>query len=358
MLAPALLLLAFHTATPPALVGAIAAEAGVEYDSNANRGPSDGSLGPDEMPRSGPLFRGLVNNQLQYASGAQRLRLQLQAGGKQFLLPGLQDQNVGVLAATYDHGRQFRLVRLGAAVDYYEAIQAPSTLLGARDFRSLSIASRLVGARPVGANRQHRIDGGLDIGGQLFMFKPDPSYSFLAPSIAGRFGSALHAGDPDLGHDFDLGLHLRFDYRGYMFGRTDLFIQAGGSATWQGPLLIQLGYTVQLDLSNYSDESYQRHLVLAKVAFRLPGDFYVTAKTQMNLLQGAPGLFVPVSNIDDDNRSLALLDIERPLPHGLAILVRYAAYFSLPRQTGEALGAYQRHTGYLGFRYNWKAKRP
>lgn len=358
MLAPALLLISFHAATPPVLAGAIAAESGVEYDSNANRGPSDGSLGPDEAPRGGPLLRGLLNSQLQYASASQRLRLQLQAGGKQFLLPGLQDQNVSVIAAAYDHGRQFRLVRLGAAVDYYEAIQAPSTLLGGRDFRSLSVASRLVGARTVGASRAHRVEGGLDIGGQLFMFKPDPSYSFLAPSIAGRFGSALHAGDPDLGHDFDLGVHLRFDYRGYMFGRTDLFIQGGGSATWQGPLLVQLGYTVQLDLSNLSNESYQRHLVLAKIAFRLPGDFYVTAKTQLNLLQGAPGLFVPVSNIDDDNRSLALLDIERPLPRGFAILVRYAGYFSLPRETGEALGAYQRHTAYLGFSYNWKAKRP
>jgi hypothetical protein len=358
MLAPALLLISFHAATPHAMAGAIAAEAGLEYDSNANRGPSDGSLGPDETPRGGPLLRGLLNSQLQYVSPTQGLRMQLQAGGKQFLLPGLQDQNISVIAAAYDHGRQFRLVRVGAAIDYYEAVQAPSTVLGARDFRSLSVASRLVGARPVGSSRQHRVEGGLDIGGHLFMFKPDPSFSFLAPSIAGRFGSALHAGDPDLGHDFDLGLHLRIDYRGYMFGRADLFIQGGGSVTWQGPLLVQLGYTVQLDLSNFADESYQRHLVLAKVGFRLPGDFYVTAKTQMNLLQGAPGLFVPVSNIDDDNRSLALLDVERPLPRGFALLLRYSGYFSLPRQTGEVGGAYQRHTGYLGVSYNWKAKRP
>jgi hypothetical protein len=353
MLAPALLLLVVSAKAPLALAGAIAAESGVEYDSNANRAPSDGSLGPEEMPRGGPLLRGLMNSQLHYAGGRQRLRLQLQAGGKQFLTPALQDQNVSVIAAAYDHGAQLRLARIGAAIDYYEAIQAPATELGSRDFRSLSVANRIVGARAIGPARQHRIEGGIDLGGQMFMFKPDEAYSFLAPSIASRFGGTVHAGDPDLGHDFDLGLHLRIDYRGYIAGRSDLFIQTGGSITWQGPLLAQLGYTLQLDYSTEPNESYQRHLILAKLAFRIPGDFYVTAKVQMNLLLGAPGVIY--SNVDDDNRSLAVFDVERPLPRNFALHLRYSGYFSLPRESG---GLYQRHTGYLGLTYNWKAKRP
>ena len=350
MLGSALLLISITAAVPLGLAGAISAEAGVEYDSNANRALSDSSLDPDAAPRGGPLFRGLSSSQLSYSGGRQRLRLQLQAGGKQFLVPSLRDQSVSVFAAAYEHAVQLDRVRLGGAVDYYDAYQAPAALLYSRDFRSLSVVGRLSGARPLGS-RPHRLDGGLDIGGQLFMFKPDSAYSFLAPSIAARLGTALHAGEPDLGHDFDLGIHLRLDYRGYMFGRTDVFLQSGASATWQGPLLVQLGYTVQLDLSNSANESYQRHLVLGKLAFRIPGDFYVTAKAQLNLLQGAPGLYVPVSNIDDDNRSLALLDIERPLRHGFALLLRYVGYFSLPR---EMTAPYQRHTAYLGISYAWK----
>jgi hypothetical protein len=358
MLAPVAALL-FRAAMPLApggvVSGSVTAESGVEYDSNANRAQIDDAAMTAEPPRGGPLLRGLSSGQLSYAGGKQRLRLQLQAGGKLFLLPSLQDQNIGVIAGTYEHAAQLTKVRVGAAVDYYDAYQAPAMLQEKRDFRSLTAAFRLTGGRPVGESRLHRVDGGLDLGGQLFMFKPDSSYSFLAPSLLGRLTTTLHAGDPELGHDFDLGVHARIDYRGYMYGRTDVFVQSGASFTWQGPLLLQVGYTVQLSLSTIDGESYQRHLVLAKLGFRIPGDFYVTAKAQMNLLQGAPGLFVPVSNIDDDNRSLALLDIERPLPRGFALLLRYAGYFSLPRESGPS---YERHTAYLGASYSWKAKSP
>lgn len=202
----------------------------------------------------------------------------------------------------------------------------------------------------------HSIDGSLDVGGQFFQYKPDSSYTFIAPSVAGRLGVRLHAGDPDLGHDFDVGLHARLDYRGYLYGRTDVFVQTGASVTWQGPLLVQLGYTLQLNLSNFSDESYQRHLPLLKVGFRIPGDFYVTIKGQLSLVQGAPGLLIPVANIDDDNRSLALLDIERPLPRGFAIAARYTGYFAL-RLPSDRSPDYQRHTVYLGLSYTWKGKR-
>lgn len=362
MLAPALLLIAATVNLPLALGGSVSADAGVEYDSNANRAPSDGSLGTEVTPRGGPLLRALTSGQLAYAQDRQRLRLQLQAGGKLFLTPNLQDQDVAVIATTYEHGAQFERVRLTGLIDYYDAFQAPATLLEMRDFRSLSVLGRLAFARPIGGSpgadgvepRRHRIDGGLDLGGQLFMFKPDSSFSFLAPSLSGRFGTALHAGDPELGHDFDLGAHFRIDYRGYMYGRTDIFIQTGASGTWQGPLLVQLGYTVQLDLSNETDQSYQRHLLLAKIGARLPGDIYLTAKTQLNLLQGAPGLYVPVSNIDDDNRSLALLDLARPLPRGFTLVLRYTGYFSLP---SESISPYQRHTAYVGASYAWKGQR-
>ncbi len=357
-----LLASALPSVGPLALAGVVNADAGVEYDSNASRiSPSSAS---DLLVRGGPLLRGTAGGQLQYAGGRQRLRAQLQVGGKVFLVPTLQDQDVGVLLGSYEHGLRLlpdsRLRLLGFA-DYYEAFQAPASLLESRDFRSLSGGARLAGTRELPSTPQHRIDGGIDLGVQYFAFKPDEAFTFLAPSLSSRVNFLLHAGDPELGHDFDLGLHLRADYRGYMFGRNDLFIQGGGGLTWQGQVLLQLGYMVQLALSNLDGESYQRHLLLTKLSFRLPGDFYVTGKAQINLLQGAPGLYVPVSNIDDDNRSLALVHIERPLPHGLSLVLRYTGYFSLPGERtggfGVATESYQRHTGYLGLSYTFKARR-
>jgi hypothetical protein len=354
MLAPALLLISAITTMPLGLSGSVGADAGLEYDSNANRAPSDGSLGPDELPRGGPLLRELISSQLNYQGSGQLLHLQLQTGGKLFLTPDVQDQNVGVISANYEHLARLGRLLLGGALDYYDAYQAPATVIDSRDFRLLGAMARLTASRLIGAGRKQRIFGGLDLGGIFFQYKPDDSYSFLAPSILGRLGASLHAGDPDLGHDFDLAAHVRVDYRSYLIGRTDVFVETGVSATWQGPLLAQIGYTVQFDLSDVSDQSYQRHLFLAKLAFRIPGDFYVTAKTQLDLLEGTAGLVLPVSNIDDDNRSLALLNIARPLSHGLSIVARYAGYFSLPNDSTP----YQRHTAYLGLSYLWKARRP
>ncbi|MBL9007371.1 MAG: hypothetical protein JNJ46_24145 [Myxococcales bacterium] len=345
-------------AVPSSLVAGVNADAGVEYDSNANRV----SPGTDTSVRGGPLLRGTMGTQLGYAGGRQRLRAQLQIGGKVFLLPTLQDQNVGVILGSYEHGVQLvsdGRLRLSGVADYYDAFQAPASLIESRDFRSLSVSVRLAGVREMPSAPQHRIDGGLDLGMQYFAFKPDAAFTFVAPSAAARLSALLHAGDPELGHDFDLSLHLRADYRGYMFGRTDLFIQTGGSLTWQGPALLQAGYMVQLALSNTNGESYQRHLVLAKLGVRLPGDLYVTGKAQLNLLQGAPGLYVPVSNIDDDNRSLGLIDIERPLPRGFGLVLRYTGYFSLPgeRSSLDAMGSYQRHTVYLGASYAYRTRK-
>lgn len=351
-------MLLLAAAPPAALRGTVTADAGLEYDSNASRiaiYPPPPNPPADQvvlLPRAGPLLRAMASGTLGYAGPRQRLRLQLSLGGKVFLLPSLEDQNVGVVQLGYEHGAQLGRLRIGGAVDYYDAFQAPAALEESRSLRSLNAALRLVHTRPLG--ELHRLEGGLDLGAQYFDYKPDPGFSFLAPSLTGRFGAHLHAGDPDLGHDFDLGTHARFEYRSYMGGRTDLFLQLGGAVTWQGPLLLSLGYTVQLNFSSRENESYQRHLPLLKLAFHLPGDVYVTAKGQLNLLSGTAGLFVPAGNVDDDNRSLALLDLERPLPRGFAVSARYSGFFSLPRDAGPS---YQRHTAYLGLSYTFRASR-
>ena len=55
-------------------------------------------------------------------------------------------------------------------------------------------------------------------------------------------------------------------------------------------------------------------------------------------------------------RSLAIFDLERPLPRGFSLSVRYTGYFGLPT---DSTSAYERHTVYLGLSYTVKrSKKP
>ena len=335
---------------PAALRGTVAADAGVEYDSNANRAEA----GAPVSPQASPLVRFSGSGQLDETRGRHRLRLQLTAGGKIFFLPGAQDQDVGVVQLGYEEGAQLGRLRLSGVLDYYDAFQASSAgSITSRDFRAAGTGLRLSGARGLGL---HSLEGGIDATGQLFMYKPDSAYSFLSPTLQGRGLARLHAGDPELGHDFELGAHARLDYRGYLYDRRDLFLQGGATAAWVGPVLLQIGYTLQLNLSSSQAEGYLRHLLMAKVAVRIPGDLYLTLKGQLNVLAAAPAVFVPVATIDEENRSVALADLERPLPRGFAISARYAGYFNAPGLGGTE-PAYQRHTVYLGISYKLRRQR-
>lgn len=331
--------------TPAVLSGTVAADAGIEYDSNPARVPSDGSF--DVLPQGAPLLRGLLSGSLAYAGPTQRLRLQATTTGKIFLIPEQQQQNVLVAQLGYEHGRKLGRSLLVGMIDYYDAFQASAPPSLQRDFRSVAAGGRFQSVRPYDGG--HRLDGGLQLTGQLFHYKPDTLQSFAGPSLLTRIGGRVHRGDPELGHDFDLSLQARVDYRIYGPVRNDLFLSLGTSITWQGPLLIQLGYSAQVNLSSSQLESYQRHLPLLKVAFQLPGELFVTIKGQLNLLQATPGLTVPIQSIDEDNRSLVLFDLERPLPRGFAVSARYSGYFSLPSDGAP----YQRHTALLNLSYRF-----
>jgi hypothetical protein len=331
---------------PAALSGSVAADAGIEYDSNPARVPSDGSLGVD--PQGAPLFRGLVAGTLAYAGPKQRLRLSATTTGKAFFTPEAQSQNVLVAQLGYEHGAKLNRTLVVATIDYYDAFQASAPTYLERDFRSLSGGGRFHSVRPL--ENGHRLDGGLQLSGLLFDYKPDPLQSFAGPSLLAKLGGRIHAGDPELGHDFDLNLQGRSDLRFYGPVRRDVFLAFSTSVQWQGPLLIQLGYTAQINLSSSELESYQRHLPMLKVAFHLPGELFVTAKGQLNLQKAAPGLTFPIQSIDEDNRSVALFDVERPLPKGFALSARYTGYFSLP---SDGTSPYQRHTGLLNVSYRF-----
>ena len=88
--------------SPAVLSGTVATDAGIEYDSNPARVPSDGSLGL--LPQGSPLVRGLLSGSLAYAGTKQRLRISATTTGKVFLTSEQQQQNVLVAQFGYEHG--------------------------------------------------------------------------------------------------------------------------------------------------------------------------------------------------------------------------------------------------------------
>ena len=331
---------------PNALAGGVVADAGVEYDSNPARLPSDGSLG--QWPTGSVLFRGLVSGNLAYGGPVQRLRIHATTAGKVLFSKEHQGQNTLVAQFGYDHGARIGRSFLGGFFDYHDALQAEAPVYVSRDFRSLAGGGRLQTVRSYAAGR--RLDFSVKGIGHFFHYKPDSLQSFVGPSFFTQLVGRLHRGDPELGDDFDLALSGKVEYRTYGPVRSDVFLSFSASAQWQGPFLVQTGYSAQINLSTVGLESYQRHLPFAKVAFTLPGELFMTLKVQLNLVKSAPGLTVPIQNIDEDNRSLALLDLEKPLPKGFAFGARYTGYFSLP---SDGAAPYQRHTGLLNANYRF-----
>lgn len=340
------------TARPMALSGAVSAEVGPEYDSNANR--ADQGRADADPVQGSFLLRAQASGQLQYQRGRHGLRVQLSLGGKQFFAssPAVQDQNVGVIQLGYEEAVQLGRLRLGGVLDYYDAYQQAAASSGrARDVRTGGTGLRLSGAAVLA--RLHQLDGDVDLTGQYFQYKPDAAYSFVAPSLAARLRLRLHAGDPELGHDFELSLRGRVDGRSYFLGdgRLDAYGELGVGLSWIGPVLLQAGYALQVNpTGQLGPDGYQRHAVSAKVAARLPGEVYLTVKGQIT----TAGV-VPTATIDED-RSLAMVDLQRALPRGFTLSCRYTGFFNVG-WFGPPATDYQRHTVYLGVGYRFRGQR-
>jgi predicted dehydrogenase len=86
---------------------------------------------------------------------------------------------VGVVRLNYEEGAQLGRVRVAAILDYHDAFQQASAPgLGQRDFRVADTGLRLAGQRPLSG--LHRLDWGMDLTGQLFMYAEDWIY---APAV-------------------------------------------------------------------------------------------------------------------------------------------------------------------------------
>jgi hypothetical protein len=356
---------------------ALRLELGPEYDTNANRAEVVAGAQNSDQPTGSALIRTTARGTLAWSRGVSLLRLSVGGGAKVFLNPDVYDQTtfVGQLGAD-ERLRVSDHVDLGLAGDYYDATQldvrAPTCpgCLRHRDFRTGTVAPRITFVDDAGYLA-------LSAGYRGFEWKPDANFNFQAAQARAVGSAHILGGRAGRENEWDLtGAYLlerrwfdgradvnlcrdKIDYSCVLPGndaRADWFHEASLDASFLGPLLVALGYAVQLNLSNSFGFSLIRHIFTLKLGYRLPWQIYATAKAQLfvtsyfdPVLLAPPTVTVSTNNIEDENRNSLIVDLERPVGKlGLSVELRYSLYTN---ELSASPASFLRQVVYLGLSY-------
>ncbi|HEY1585354.1 MAG TPA: hypothetical protein VGH63_06665 [Polyangia bacterium] len=368
---------------------------GPEYDSNANRAEivANSADAPD-TPTGSFLLRGTATGRLIWRADRSTLRVTVDAGGKVYFNPAVFDQDV--FAINVDAEERVRLARfLHFAVvgDYYDSWQLPVAPYRARDFRSGAPLARLYFVDPLG---EVVLTGGY----RGFQYKPDPYFDFQAAQATAYAVARLVFGKNDE-HELDIAATYHFERRWFngvveyfqpdhepfvpdpMSGHTaqcayglpiqsyclfagtderrDWFHEAGIELTYVGPVLVAVGYGIQLNLSNSFGQSLLRHIVTLKLAYRFPWNLYATLKAQLYASTYLDPVLLDQEintqtfiTIEDENRNNVIVDLERPIGDtGLAVNARYSVFTN---ELTSSPVSFLRQVVYLGLTYRVGAR--
>ncbi len=358
---------------------------GPEWDSNANRAEVVAGVADPDHPTSSFLLRMTVLGTLAWRHGDNILNVSANLGGKIYFNPAVFDQDVLVAqAAAEDRARVTRFFHLAAAADYYDAWQLPVDPYRHRDFRSGRVVARAYFVDPLG---EVTLTGGY----RGFQYKPDPYFDFQAGTANVRAVARAHFG-PDGEHELDVaavyslerryftGVAQLFDANqpGCAYGqpiiqrcvvagteaRNDWFHEGGIELTYVGPLLVAIGYGLQLNLSNSfgEGESLLRQMFTLKLAYRLPWNLYATLKAQLYINKYLDPLLLDQTvinsqtfvTIEDENRNAVIIDVERPIGStGLALDARYSIFTN---ELSATPVSFLRQLVYLGLTYRVGAR--
>ena len=368
---------------------------GPEYDSNANRAETvaDAQTSPD-TPTGSFLLRTQGTLRMNWRTSSNSLRLYATAAGKIFFNPAVFDQDTFVLSlGGEDRVRVARFLHLAVVADYYDAWQLQVAPYRARDFRSGTVLGRLYFLDPLG---EVALSGGY----RGFQYKPDPYFDFQAGQVTAYAVARLVFGAND-DHELDVAATYHMERRwfagvvenfadpqnppgtpppvpplppcayGYPIAqrcliagtdsRRDWFHEAGLELTYVGPLLVAVGYGLQINLSNSFGQSLLRHIVTLKISYRFPWSLYATLKAQLY----ASTFLDPVLldqrfnaqtfvSIDDENRNNVIVDLERPIGDtGLAVNARYSIFTN---EISPSPVSFLRQVVYLGLTYRVGAR--
>jgi hypothetical protein len=354
---------------------------GPEYDSNANRAEVvAGNVDSPDHATGSFLLRSTGDLRLTWKTDYNLLRISIGAGGKLFFDPAVFDQDVFALSlAAEERVRLVRFMSLAILGDYYDAWQLPVAPFRARDFRSGSAVGRLYFFDRLG---EVALTGGY----RGFQYKPDPYFDFQAGQ-ATAYAVARLAFGANGDHELDLSANYHVERRFFagvvelldqtqclpghpvldtclMAGtakRDDWFHEAGAELTYVGPLLVGVGYGIQLNLSNSFGQSLLRQIITLKLSYRLPWQLYATVKAQLLITRYLDPVLLDTNvasqtfiTIDDENRNAVIADLERPFgSSGLAVNARYSVFTN---ELTPSPVSFLRQVVYLGLTYRVGAR--
>jgi hypothetical protein len=353
------------------------AELGPELDTNAHRTETINGAGVANAPLvSSPLARAVLAAWLSDVVGnGHQVAMSATLAAKVFEKSEARDEDVGIAESTFlwraPLGARHALTLTGA---YYEAFQREGTPAASsfdrRDFRSLTPTLRFTSA--VGAHAELGVSGGY----RLFVFKPDRSFDFQAPTASLELRWARETDDG--GADWESSFRATFERRAFEGApfvvdptcpagetcppisgdgtRRDHFVTGALDVSRTGRVLVGGGYALHVNRSNSIGETVTRHFVTAHFASRLPGELYLALRAEILFARYGDQVVVaqsatagrPFVSIEDENRNSVRVDLSRNLTDCLQLIARYTFYAN---ELGAGNGSYRRQTALLSLAF-------
>jgi hypothetical protein len=351
------------------------AELGPDLDTNAHRTEMINVAGTVNPPLvSSPLARAVLTTSLSDVVGdGHVVSMSATLAAKVFEKSEARDEDVGIAESSLlwraPLGRRAALALAGA---YYEAFQReaaePVYSYDRRDFRSLTPTLRLVGA--VADHAELGVGGGY----RVFVFKPDRSFDFQAPtaSLDLRWARETEDGGADWEATFRAAYERRaFDGRPFVSDpscptcppisgdgtRLDHFVTGALDLARTGRVLVGGGYALHVNRSNSFGETVTRHFVTAHFAAALPLDLYLALRAEILFARYGDHVVVAQTtdtagrtfvSIEDENRNSARVDLSRNLTDRLQLIARYTFYSN---ELGAGDVTYRRQTALLSIAF-------
>jgi len=361
-------------------VWTLSAEAGSEYDSNVHRVEVPEGEEPDIA--ASPLLRAGSRLRLSWPVDRQRrFRLTAFGGGKLFLTPEGEGENVAVLAAEggYDHRLRERAATLSLRGSYYDSFSLdPTSSLAGRTFGLLGAEGAVV-LHGAGSHRLTLVAGGRD-----FRYKPDSDFDWTGDHYGLLYRTTVWRGDPDQDLDaaaIEVGLSYELERRGYdgraftnhcpgpaadptcfvptALARADLHHRAELEVAWTGDRIWSAGYQIEVNDSNSYGQSLVRQRIELGLTTETWARVFLTARAALQLTSFLDPLLLARDvnaqsfiTIDDDNRDSLSVNLARDITRTWTAEARYALYSN---EFSEDV-SFRRQTVYLGAVYQYGRK--
>jgi hypothetical protein len=199
--------------------------------------------------------------------------------------------------------------------------------------------------------------------GHRFLYYPWFDYSFAgtelggsiryrwtrrhALSLSGQTATRRHA-SPALGFIDGTGTLVEKERR------RDAVLGVSAHYSYRGPVAAGFGYSFDEIVSNSFGQTQQRHRLSGSLGIRLGANFFLLTQGTLQLTRYPDGIFLSEALLlieDDENGSMVVTRLSRPLSEHFEVDLRYAWYSSQMSHNGLT---YRRQLAGLGVTWRWE----